>query len=88
MIVGYFSKKKMLDRVEKEGLSHLLSPDILALLDELNGKEVDNYCWRNYVMDENIGIIRVPSYNRDYTEINLADVCKTIAEWEITERSN
>ena len=47
-----FSKQKMLERVEQEGLSHLLDQASLDLMDALDGKEALKNDFKALVYDQ------------------------------------
>ncbi len=44
-----FSKKKMLDRIEKEGRMHLVGEAELAIMNDLDGQDVTASCWERVV---------------------------------------
>ena len=52
-----FYKVKMIKRLVKQGLVKKITPDIIDIMDKLDGKEVQEYCWQNVVMGENVGYI-------------------------------
>lgn len=47
-----FSKQKMLARIEKEGLSHLVDEDTIKIMDTLDGKEVRKNDFKALVYDK------------------------------------
>lgn len=47
-----FKKELMLKRIEKEGMSHLVGPEELAIMDNLDGQEVTTACWNRQVHGE------------------------------------
>lgn len=47
-----FSKAKMLERVEREGLGHLVDDEVKAHMDNLDGQPASASCWRRQVFDE------------------------------------
>ena len=47
-----FSKAKMIERVTKEGRADLLTEDVLAIMDNLDGCKADASCWKRAVYHE------------------------------------
>lgn len=47
-----FSKKKMIDRVTKAGKADMLTEDVIAIMDNLDGCPVDTNCWKRVVYGE------------------------------------
>lgn len=64
-----FSKAKMLARLEREGLIDQVDEEIEEILNKLDGKEVNTYCWNNVVYDMNEGICEGYPVNLDDCEI-------------------
>ena len=50
--MSHFSKKKMIDRLNKEGLSNQITPEIISIMDNLDGRAASASCWRRQVYDE------------------------------------
>ena len=46
-----FKKERMLKRIEREGLSHMVTDETLAIMDNLDGQEVTTACWNRQVFD-------------------------------------
>ena len=63
-----FSKEKMIERLVKQGLAKEITPDVIEIMDKMDGKEVQEYNWRNVVFDENVGYI-----SEFETYVNLDD---------------
>ncbi len=47
-----FSKQKMIERLEKEGRSHMITDDDMAIMDNLDGCDVEANCWQRVVYDK------------------------------------
>lgn len=47
-----FSKQKMIDRLTAEGLADQITPEILAIMDNLDGQEATAMCWQRQIFDE------------------------------------
>lgn len=47
-----FSKKKMVDRITREGRADLIGPEEEAIMDNLDGQEATRSCWRRVVYGE------------------------------------
>ena len=47
-----FSKEKMIKRVTKDGKADLITPEMLAIMDNLDGCPVSTQCWRRTVYNE------------------------------------
>ena len=47
-----FKKDLMLNRIEKQGLMHLVGKAELEIMDNLDGQEVTTACWNRQVHDE------------------------------------
>ena len=47
-----FSKARMIKRVNEEGRSEMLTDDVIAMMDNLDGQEASNSCWRRTVFGE------------------------------------
>ena len=47
-----FSKEKMIKRVTEEGKADMLTPEIMALMDNIDGCEVSTSCWLRTVYQE------------------------------------
>lgn len=47
-----FSKQKMFERIEREGLSHLVDEECLRIMDALDGKEAIKNDFKALVYDE------------------------------------
>lgn len=49
-----FRAQKMLDRIKREGLEHLLDDSCKELMEKLDGKEGDYYNWASTVCGEDV----------------------------------
>lgn len=58
-----FSKQKMLDRVEREGMSHLVDEECIRIMDMLDGKEAVKNDFKALVFDQLEYFIRVDGEN-------------------------
>lgn len=47
-----FSKKKMIERVTAEGRTDMITEEVIRIMDNLDGQEVNTTCWRRTVYDE------------------------------------
>lgn len=47
-----FSKRKMVERLVKEGLGDKITPEIEAIMDDLDGQPTTAQCWNRQVFDE------------------------------------
>ena len=47
-----FSKQRMIDRLKNEGLEDQITPEIIAIMDNLDGRNASASCWRRRVYDE------------------------------------
>ena len=47
-----FSKQMMIDRLTREGRAEEITPDIEAIMDNLDGQTASASCWRRQVYDE------------------------------------
>ena len=47
-----FSKQKMIERLTKEGRADMITDEIMAIMDNLDGQEADASCWRRRVYEE------------------------------------
>ena len=47
-----FKKELMLKRIEEEGRSDMVTSDVVEILDNLDGQEVDKSCWDRVVYDK------------------------------------
>lgn len=47
-----FSKQRMIDRLSTEGRADMITADVLAIMDNLDGQEASASCWRRRVYDE------------------------------------
>lgn len=47
-----FSKELMLKRLEEQGMLDQVDDDIIKIMDDLDGQEVTESCWRRQVYDE------------------------------------
>ena len=47
-----FSKRKMIERLVKDDLDELITPEIEAILDDLDGQPVTAQCWNRQVYGE------------------------------------
>ena len=47
-----FSKQKMLERIKKEGMMKMVDDDVIAIMDSLDGQEVNSNCWNRVVLDQ------------------------------------
>lgn len=47
-----FKKEKMIKRLEQEGLSDQITPEIDEIMDALDGQTVTAQCWRRQVYDD------------------------------------
>lgn len=50
-----FSKEKMANRLINNGMFKMVDHEAIEIMIDLNGQEVQPYCWKNIVMDENVG---------------------------------
>lgn len=49
-----FKKQKMIDRLTNEGLADQITPEIVAIMDNLDGQEVSENCWSRKVLDQQV----------------------------------
>lgn len=47
-----FSKRKMVERLVKDDLDELITPEIEAILDDLDGQPTTEQCWKRQVKGE------------------------------------
>lgn len=47
-----FRKELMIERLTKEGLADKITEEIIAIMDNLDGQEAVENCWRRRVYDE------------------------------------
>lgn len=47
-----FCKDRMIARLTEEGRADAITDEILAIMDNLDGQEVNTTCWRRTVYDE------------------------------------
>ncbi len=47
-----FSKQKMVERITAQGMADAITPDIIRIMDNLDGQEAISSCWRRQVYDE------------------------------------
>lgn len=47
-----FSKVKMIERITREGKADMLTDDVMAIMDKLDGKSASTICWRRQVYGE------------------------------------
>ena len=67
-----FKMYKMISRLESQGMSKSDIPiDCMAIMNDLDGCEVNTHCWNNVVMGENVGWCVGKS--GDGHEVNLKD---------------
>ncbi len=65
-----FSKKRMLERLEKEGRTEEVTPEMLEVMDCLDGGEAVEQCWNRVVKGEPVFFVnwkngRPASYSAD-----------------------
>ncbi len=48
----YFSKEKMIERITNEGRADMIDDQIIAIMDNLDGRWASPSCWRRQVYDE------------------------------------
>lgn len=48
----HFAKERMVARLTKEGRADQITPDIIAIMDNLDGQTAHASCWRRQVYDE------------------------------------
>lgn len=58
-----FSKQKMLDRLEKEGRSHMVSEQSIRVMNMLDGQEARKSDFKDLIHDELAYFVRVNSIN-------------------------
>lgn len=85
-----FSKRRMLERLEKEGRAAELSPEVLAVMDALDGGEAIESCWRRRVYDEAVYYVhfageKAPAGQEGKGEYVNEEDCVPPSVWE-TER--
>lgn len=47
-----FSKKKMIDRITKEGRADMIDAEVIRIMNNLDGLECIANCWRRQIYDE------------------------------------
>ena len=47
-----FSKARMVERLEQNGLAGQITSEIIAIMDNLDGQEASENCWNRRVLDE------------------------------------
>ena len=47
-----FSKERMIKRIKEEGRVDMLTDDVIEIMDNLDGCEASNSCWRRTVFNE------------------------------------
>lgn len=47
-----FKKEKMIARLTEEGRADQITPDIIAIMDSLDGQPASHICWERQVMGE------------------------------------
>lgn len=66
-----FSKKLMIERVKREGRGDMLTPETLAFIEMLDGKEATTSCWRRQVYGEPLLWVDLGDGHGEY--VNEAD---------------
>ncbi len=49
-----FSKQRMIDRLTAEGLADKITPEIVAIMDNLDGQEAVANCWDRQVRGKHV----------------------------------
>lgn len=65
-----FKKAKMVQRLVEAGLADKITPDVEAIMDNLDGQEARSSCWRRVVYDEPVYWVE----GKDGTGQYVADV--------------
>lgn len=66
-----FRKEKMVARIIAEGRTDMLTPEIDAIMDKLDGREATDHCWRRQVLGE--PVLYVVGRGGTGTYVNEAD---------------
>lgn len=56
-----FSKKRMIERLKKEGREAELTEEILKIMDVLDGRDAEDNCWRRVVYEEAVYFVTFPN---------------------------
>lgn len=65
-----FSKEKMIERITAEGREDMLTPDVISIMDNLDGQEALAQCWQRVVMDEPVFYVIGKDGNGEYVNEN------------------
>lgn len=69
-----FSKQKMLDRLEKEGRSHLVDAETIKIMDMLDGKEAVKNDFKALIYDELEYFVRYEGENYPVNPDDCTDI--------------
>lgn len=58
-----FSKQKMMERIEKEGLSHMVDEECIKIMDALDGKEAVKNDYKALIFDQLEYYVRLDGKN-------------------------
>lgn len=72
-MIKIFRKEKMIERLTREGLADEITPEIEAIMDNLDGQEANTYCWQNVVNDEPIAVVVGKDGKTEYVNVNDCD---------------
>lgn len=70
-MIKTFRKEKMIARLTREGRADQITPDIEAIMDNLDGQPANTYCWHNVVNDEPVAAVTGKDGSIEY--VNEAD---------------
>lgn len=65
-----FCKDRMIARLTEEGRADAITDEILAIMDNLDGQEVNITCWRRTVYDEPVYWVWVKDGHGQYVNEN------------------
>lgn len=65
-----FSKEKMIERITAEGREDMLTPDVISIMNNLDGQEAHTQCWKRVVMDEPVFYVIGKDGNGEYVNEN------------------
>lgn len=66
-----FSKKKMIERVTREGRADMINDEVMAIMDNLDGQEAGTNSWHRQVYGE--PVLAVRGKDGKYYDVNELD---------------
>lgn len=72
-MIKTFRKEKMIARLTREGLADQITPEIEAIMDNLDGQKANTYCWNNVVKGEPVAVVIGKDGKTEYVNENDCD---------------